>query len=109
MAKFILIYTGPATPMDQIPPEAGAGIQQAWGSWIGKHEKSLVDLGSPFGVGAAVKADGSTGTAAQLNGYTIVEADDLESAKAFCDGHPFLQDASDAFSVDVYELLPMEM
>ena len=34
---------------------------------------------------------------------------DLDAAKAFCDGHPFLSDGRDVFSVEIYELVPVEM
>jgi hypothetical protein len=30
MSKFILLYRGPATPMDQITPEVSEQIGQAW-------------------------------------------------------------------------------
>jgi hypothetical protein len=38
-----------------------------------------------------------------------VDADSLDAAKALCDGHPFLAGAPADFSVDVYELTPIQM
>lgn len=105
MAKFILLYKGPATPRAEITPEVGAQITQAWEAWIGKVSASLVDVGVPFtGSSTAVVADGSTRSASDLTGYTIVEAADLEAAKALVGGNPFLDDRSARFAVEIYEL-----
>ena len=36
MSKFIYIYNGPATPMDQFNEEQSAKEMAAWGAWMGK-------------------------------------------------------------------------
>lgn len=109
MAKFMLLYKGPATPMEDLTPEQSEQIGQAWGVWIGKVGSAMVDLGTPFGARTTVQGDGSAGTASDLNGYTIVEVPDLDAARALCDGHPFLSDGTANFGVEVYELTPIEM
>lgn len=109
MAKFILLYKGPATPMEQITPEQSEQIMAAWGAWMGKVGSAMVDAGAPFGGRTAVAGDGSTTDASDLNGYTIVEAADLEEASSLCGGHPFLSDGTAKFAVEIYELTPIEM
>jgi hypothetical protein len=104
MAKFILLYKGPATPMENITPEVGEQLMQAWNAWMGKVGDALVDGGAPFTVSTAVTGDGSTKGASDLQGYTIVEAADLDSAKTLCDSHPFLSDGTAKFAVEIYEL-----
>jgi hypothetical protein len=105
MAKFILLYKGPATPQSEITPEVGAQLQQSWDAWMGKVSASLVDGGAPFtGASTAVVADGTTRSASDLTGYTIIEAPDLETAKTLVGGNPFLEDGSSRFAVEVYEL-----
>ena len=105
MAKFILLYKGPATPQSEFTPEAGARLQQSWEAWMGKVSASLVDGGAPFtGTSTAVVADGTTRSASNLTGYTILEAADLEAAKTLVGGNPFLEDGSSRFAVEVYEL-----
>jgi hypothetical protein len=42
-----------------------------------------------------------------LNGYTIVEADNLDAARALLDRHPFLSEGKGRFAVEVFELVPM--
>jgi hypothetical protein len=107
MAKFIYLYRGPATPMPDPTPEQGAERQAAFGAWMEKAGPALVDVGSPFGTSASVRDDGTEGTAGDLIGYTIVEADDLAAAKAFTDGLPFLSNRDGKHAVEIFELLPM--
>ena len=109
MSKFILLYRGPATPMEQISPEMSRKIGEDWAAWIGKVGSAMVEVGAPFSAGTAVRGDGSTGSASDLNGYTVVEAPDVDAAKALCDGHPFLSDGTDKFAIEIFPLVPMEM
>jgi len=105
MAQFILLYKGPATPQADIMPEVGAQLTQAWGAWMGKVGEALVDGGAPFvGSSNALAGDGSTKSASDLNGYTIVEAPDIDAATALCGGNPFLDDGTANFAVEIYEL-----
>jgi hypothetical protein len=107
MAKFIYLYRGPATAMSDFTPEQGAERMAAFGAWMEKVGAALVDGGSPFGSSASVRDDGTEGTAGDLIGYTIVEADDLAAAKALTDGLPFLSNSDGKFAVEIFELLPM--
>jgi hypothetical protein len=107
MAKFIYLYRGPATPVSDRTPEENAERQAAFGAWMEKAGSALLDVGSPFGPGASVRDDGTEGTAGDLIGYSIVEADDLAAAKALTDGLPFLSGADGKCAVEIFELLPM--
>ena len=107
MAKFILLYKGPATPMEDITPEVGEQLMQAWNAWMGNVGKALVDGGAPFAGRTGVAGDGTATSASDLNGYSIVEAADIDTAKSLCDGHPFLSDGTARFVVEIYELAPM--
>ena len=106
MAKFIYLYRGPA-PRSDVTPEQGAERMAAFGAWMDKVGAALVDVGSPFGMSASVRDDGTQGQAADLIGYTIVEADDLDAAKALTDGLPFLSNNDGKCAVDIFELMPM--
>lgn len=107
MAKFLYLYRGPATPMDQFTPEQSAQQMEAWGQWIGRLGPALVDVGSPFGARSAVADDGGSPAPGDLNGYSIVEAENVDSAKALADKHPFLTEGKGRFSVEIFELVPM--
>jgi hypothetical protein len=107
MAKFIYLYRGPAISMPDSTPEQGAERMAAFGAWMQKVGAALVDGGSPFGLSASVRDDGTEGTPGDLIGYSIVEADDLAAAKAFTDGLPFLSNSDGKFAVEIFELLPV--
>jgi hypothetical protein len=107
MAKFIYLYRGPATAMSDVTPKQGAERMAAFGAWMEKVGAALVDGGSPFGASACVRDDSSEGTAGDLIGYTIVEADDLAAARALTDGLPFLSNSDGKCAVEIFELLPM--
>jgi hypothetical protein len=107
MAKYLFLYRGPATPMEDFTPEQGAEQMAAWGAWMDRVGAALVDPGQPIGAGTAVVDDGSKGTPSDQNGYSIVEADSLEAAAAHADKHPFLAEGKGRFQIEVFELLPM--
>jgi len=52
---------------------------------------------------------GGSGAPLPITDYNIVDADCLKAAKALCDGHPFLAGAPADFSLDAYELTPIQM
>ncbi len=107
MTKLIMVYKGEVTPMDEMTEEQGKAVMDAWGAWMGKVGDGLVDVGSPFGGGASVSDDGSEGTAADLTGYSIVEAADLAAAKAMTGGHPYFSEGKGNYSIEIFELLPV--
>lgn len=107
MAKFIYLYRGPATPVSDRTPEQDAERMAAFGAWMEKVGTALADVGSPFGSSASVRDDGTEGTAGDLIGYTIVEADNLAAAKALTNGLPFLSGSDGKCAVEIFELLSM--
>jgi hypothetical protein len=109
MARYIYLYRGPATPMEDFTSEQSAEQMRLWGEWMGRVGSALVDGGAPFGDRSAVADDGSSSAPSDLNGYTIVEADSLEAARALVDGHPFLSEGKGRFTIEIFELVPMAM
>ena len=107
MSKFLYLYRGPATRMEDFTREQGEQQLKAWTDWGNRVGGSLVDFGEPCGDRVAVSDDGSTTEAAEINGYTIVEAEDLDAARALVDRHPFLSEGRGRFAIDIYELVPM--
>jgi hypothetical protein len=107
MTKYIYLYRGPAPPMDQFTAEQAAEQMQAWGEWMGRVGSALADGGAPFGARLAVSDDGTNPPPSDQNGYTIVEADSLDAARALTDGHPFLSEGKGQFSIEIFELVPM--
>ena len=109
MAKYIYVYKGPATDMQEMSEEQSRKVLDAWNEWIKKTGKALVDVGQPMAKGFSKVDDGTDGSPALLNGYSIVEAANMVEARKLADGHPFLSEGKGNFSIDIYELLPLPM
>ena len=109
MARFMLVYKGEATDMADMTEEEAGAVMAKWGVWMQKVGSALSDIGAPFGPGSSLVDDGSAGTAASLTGYSILEADSMDGARALADGHPFLSDGQGNYAIDIYELMPLPM
>jgi len=109
MAKYIYLYKGPATNIsDMAEPQSKAFID-GWKQWIEKLGHSLVDIGQPIANGISVVDDGSEGTAAEMNGFSIVEAENFAEARSLADGHPYLSEGKGNFAIDIFELVAVPM
>jgi len=97
MKKYMLLYKGPATP-------AGASHEK-WPAWFNKIGELLVSVGSPMGNGVALHCDGSkSDSETNLNGYSIIQAKNINTVKRLLEGHPYLAQDSDEFTVEIFEL-----
>jgi hypothetical protein len=99
MGKYVLVYKGGGVPQSE---EEQQRVTAAWMSWLGGLGSSVVDMGNPFGASTALGANGST---SGLTGYSIVNADSLDDAKAKAQGCPILEGGRGG--VEVYETIPM--
>jgi hypothetical protein len=76
-------------------PGAGDGPEAMarWQAWIGRHSGSMVDPGTPLGPSRMVRPDGVAAESELdcLTGFSIVRADDLDSALAMAGSCPFLE------------------
>ena len=107
MSKFMMIYKGQATDPADMSEGDAAAVMSKWASWMGKVGSALTDVGTPFGPGASVVDDGSTGAAISLSGFSVVEAGSLAEARGLADGHPYLSDGGGKFSIEIYPMLPV--
>jgi hypothetical protein len=93
--------------MSDFTPEQSDEQMRAWGEWMSRTGAALVDGGAPFGARTAVSDSGAEGSPSDQNGYTIVQADSLDAAKALTKDHPFLAEGKGRFSIEIFELVPM--
>jgi hypothetical protein len=107
VSKYLFLYRGPATPMEEFTPEQSAEQMRAWGEWMSRVGPALADPGAPFGARTAVSDNGTAPVPSDQNGYSIVEADTLDAAREFTKGHPFLSEGRGRFTIEVFELVPM--
>jgi hypothetical protein len=88
MQKFLVTYHGAGAPAPEEAQEAMAAFM-AWASSAGE---ALVDPGAPLGPAKTVTAGSvSDGPAdGPANGYSILQAADLDSAVDLVQTHPFI-------------------
>ena len=71
--------------------------------------ESLVETGAPMVNGTSIVDDGSSATALELGGYSILQADSMAEARKLIEGHPHLSEGKGEYSIEVYELAPVPM
>ena len=86
MANYLLTYYGGSMPETK---EAQDQVMTAWTDWFGVLGDKLVDGGNPTSQSKAISPDGSVMDATQApTGYSIIKADDLDSAVALAKDCP---------------------
>ena len=105
MANYVLLFTGGGMPESE---EEQAAVMAAWGAWYTELGEAVVSPGNPFSPAAkniasdGTVTDGPFGTLA--SGYTVLEADSMETAVGMAEKCPMLQGNG---QITVYETFPM--
>lgn len=86
MSKFLVTYFGGGMPAD--PAEAAAAVE-AFGQWLARSGKSVVDPGAPLKPGAQL-ATAKPAPKVAIGGYSVIEAPNLEAALEVLRSHPFV-------------------
>lgn len=110
MKKFIVLYHAPMDAMQQmanVSKEEQAKGMEAWFAWSKKCGDKLVDLGAPLMGGQRVNPNGkSFASNKEVCGYSVLQAKDMDEAKALLQGHPHLG-WNAACSIEVHEAMPL--
>ncbi|NKB29385.1 MAG: hypothetical protein GKR99_18235 [Rhodobacteraceae bacterium] len=103
MPKYIFAYHGGALPET---PEEGQKVMAAWGAWMEGLGSAIADGGNPAGMSKTVSAAGvaDDGGSNPISGYTLVNADTIESACEMAKGCPIIDAGG---SVEVAEAVEM--
>jgi hypothetical protein len=93
MPDFMLAYHGGKAPES---PEEGEKVMAAWQAWYQDLGDSVVHPGNPVGMSKTVSATGveDHGGANPLSGFTILRAEDMESACKMAAACPMVADGS---------------
>ena len=106
--NFVVIYHAPASAMEQMqdatPEEMQEGMK-SWMEWAAKCGESLVDFGTPLAGGQKLSESGSSPSDKGVAGYSILQADDMQGAKALLEGHPHLAWTAGC-EIEVHESMP---
>ncbi len=108
MKKFLLLYMSPVSMEDMMKdakPEDMQKNMEPWMKWFDEHKEAIVDKGQPTGSEMNVTKTGSSKPSSFIGGYTIIQAEDMEAAKAMLADHPHYM--MDGGSIEVLEIMPM--
>lgn len=110
MKKFMVIYHAPIDAMEQMAktsPEDQAKGMEGWMKWAQACGSKLVDMGSPLMNGQQLSPDGkSSNSKKNVAGYSILQAENMDEAKALLKGHPHLAWNADC-SIELHETMPL--
>ena len=103
MAQYIISYLGGEQPST---PEEGKQHFSKYKEWLSSLGDSVVSPANPFKNTSTVNSDGSvtSGSTTSMSGYTIIEADSMESTLEIAKACPFLEIGG---SLEVSELMQM--
>ena len=103
MPQYIITYLGGDQPSS---PEEGKQHFVKYKEWLSSLGDSAVSPANPFKNTSTVNSDGtvSTGSTTSMSGYTLIEADSMETALAIAKACPFLDIGG---SLEVSELMQM--
>lgn len=106
MKHFMFLYKGEPTTLTAKEQEAET---EAWTAWIEDCGDAIIDAGAPIGHGVSVVDDGTEDDAEPITGYSIVQAHNLTDAKRLTAGHPFLSEGEGDYSIEIYEIFPLNL
>ncbi len=87
-------------------PEDMKKGMDAWFAWAAECGDGLIDIGTPLGGSRKVSESGSSPSDNGIMGYSILQAEDIESAEKMLAGHPHLGWAAGC-EIEVHESMPM--
>jgi hypothetical protein len=92
MTRYVFVYHAPVPPADATPPdpEQVDAVMAAWNAWAAKVGDGMVDFGTPLANGIRVTPDGTSPSSREVAGYSIIEADSLDTAVELAKIHPHL-------------------
>jgi hypothetical protein len=110
MKKFIVLYHAPIDTMEQTAngsPEDQEKGMEMWMQWAKKCGNKLVDLGAPLTNGQQLSPDGTSKSSTKnVVGYSILQAENMDDAKALLKGHPHLGWNAEC-AIEVHETMPL--
>lgn len=110
MKKFLVLYHAPASAMEGMAnatEEEKMEGMKPWMAWAEKCGSQLIDLGSPLMGGLRLTPDGgSSASSKEVTGYSMLQAENLDGAKALLEGHPHLA-WTEGCDIEIHESIPL--
>ena len=113
MKKFVVLYHAPMdeaaiAAMAAATPEQQAEGMKAWGDWAQRTGSQLVDMGAPLMNGQQINTNGAVANSVNnVSGYSVVQAENMDAAKALFKGHPHINGWNKNATIEVHEVMPI--
>jgi hypothetical protein len=99
--NYVILYSGGSMPESESEQKT---VLKSWQDWYARIGSALVDAGNPFGPKAkSISSDGmimDDSDGCMPSGYSIIQADSLDSAEKLAKTCPILKDGA---KLSVYE------
>jgi hypothetical protein len=108
MTKYLVLYLTSASAGEQMAsatPEQTKTSMDAWMAWNAKAGSAVADLGAPLMHATTVPSGSSPRGGLHVGGYSLMQADSVESLRATLADHPHL--LAPAGAIEVHEILSM--
>jgi hypothetical protein len=113
MKNFLAIYLGTPAGLgdwnqlsDAERKEREQRGMKAWGDWMEKHSKAVLDTGGPLGKTKQVSKQGLKDVRNAMTGYVILQAESHEAAARMFENHPHFT-IFPGEGVEIMECLPI--
>lgn len=109
MKKYLVIYHMAPAAVEKhkaMTPEDAKAMMAPWMAWKERCGAGLADMGAGVGRQHVVSNSGSVEKSDDVGGYSFLQAEDLDSARALLDNHPMLSD-NDGSTISLYEVKSM--
>lgn len=108
MKKFIVLYYAPTEAREKMQnstPEEMKNGMAPWMEWKEKLGEGLVEMGTPLGNAMKVTNSGVVPGDANVIGYSVLQAENIDAAVLMVKEHPHLKWTAGC-EIEVYESLP---
>ncbi len=101
MPRYILTYHGGTRPAT---PEDGKAQMARWNDWVANLGEALLEPQNPVGKTMTIDANGAReGSGNPMNGYSVLEAADVDAAVEIAKACPF----AEMGSIEVSQIMQM--
>jgi hypothetical protein len=104
VARYLLLFRSGSQPQSE---DEGKAVMAAWTAWFERLGPAVVDGGNPTAGGRSIGPDGAVSDAAvaDVTGYSILEADSLDSAVQMSVGCPHLDAGGTVTVLETMEVM----
>jgi len=105
MPNYLLAYHGGKMPESK---DEQTKVMAAWGQWMQKLGSNLIDGGNPVAKASTIDSRGKVSSGAGANpvsGYSLIKADDLDTAVRLAKDCPVLQGGASIEVCETFEAM----